>query len=318
MKHLMQRVRYALLCTTLLMLLGTSAVADTQQQPPPGLRREALDAVVGGFVSAWNSHDMRRFAMLFEDNAEFVNVFGTWWHGRANIGAAHDAIHRSVFRATTLEPLQAVARQLGPDLVMVHWRWRLTGVLGPVGQSVPERFGVLTHVALRDATGWKIVTTQNTPTLDEPYQAHDSAIPLREVLTMQRLARAFLQEHPTELTHQDIDISPAGETRWLACQMGDTFFLKVVTHDVLDAGTLYRIGAWPAGADKETLQALAQQVLQPSTGEKPTPARHRIMDITPYPTPGGQWEAHWTDDTFYLTVRDDDGTEHRYKVAASL
>lgn len=39
--------------------------------------------VVNAFADAWNRHDMEAFAQLFAADAEFVNVVGLWWKGRA-------------------------------------------------------------------------------------------------------------------------------------------------------------------------------------------------------------------------------------------
>ena len=32
-------------------------------------------------IETWNAHDMKAFAELFRDDAEFVNVYGMWWTG---------------------------------------------------------------------------------------------------------------------------------------------------------------------------------------------------------------------------------------------
>jgi hypothetical protein len=37
---------------------------------------------------AWNRHDMKAFANLFAEDADFVNVAGAWWKGRAEIEEA--------------------------------------------------------------------------------------------------------------------------------------------------------------------------------------------------------------------------------------
>lgn len=41
------------------------------------------------FVEAWNRRDPNRIASLFDQDAEFVNVTGLWWHDRASIRKAH-------------------------------------------------------------------------------------------------------------------------------------------------------------------------------------------------------------------------------------
>jgi SnoaL-like domain len=56
-------------------------VAVVNQKDADGLVREIEDA--------WNSHDMRRFAACFAADADFVNVVGAWWRGRAEIEEKH-------------------------------------------------------------------------------------------------------------------------------------------------------------------------------------------------------------------------------------
>jgi hypothetical protein len=43
-------------------------------------RVEEPDDIAGVFVSAWNDRDADRLAPVFDDDAEFVNVTGLWWH----------------------------------------------------------------------------------------------------------------------------------------------------------------------------------------------------------------------------------------------
>lgn len=53
----------------------------------------ALSSVVSRFIKAWNSHDMKAFANLFTEDADFVNVIGLWWKGRGDIQKQHELLH---------------------------------------------------------------------------------------------------------------------------------------------------------------------------------------------------------------------------------
>jgi uncharacterized protein (TIGR02246 family) len=44
--------------------------------------------LVAEVESAWNAHDMERFASLFADDADFVNVRGWWWRECARLVVA--------------------------------------------------------------------------------------------------------------------------------------------------------------------------------------------------------------------------------------
>lgn len=64
-----------------------TAVDETSVQ---GLVREA--------EAAWNTHDIKRFAACFAEDADFVNVAGAWVRGRDEIGAKHAASHADRLR----------------------------------------------------------------------------------------------------------------------------------------------------------------------------------------------------------------------------
>ena len=44
---------------------------------------KSIRAVLQGYRDAWNRHDMRAMAELFDDDAQWVNIVGMYWPGRA-------------------------------------------------------------------------------------------------------------------------------------------------------------------------------------------------------------------------------------------
>ena len=46
---------------------------------------QAVRNVLASFDEAFNRHDADAVAALYTDDAEFVNVAGMWWRGRAEI-----------------------------------------------------------------------------------------------------------------------------------------------------------------------------------------------------------------------------------------
>lgn len=120
-------------------------------------------ALAGAFAECWNRHDMVAFGELFAEDADFVNVYGVRWQGRAAIVEAHRATHATIFRTSTLELSAVYVRALGDGAACVRCAWRLDGLVMPDGQPVPARRGYLTHVVQRQADGpWRIVVSQNT------------------------------------------------------------------------------------------------------------------------------------------------------------
>lgn len=46
---------------------------------------ETPESIPTLFVEAWNNWDLDTLASIFDEDAEFVNVVGLWWHDRASI-----------------------------------------------------------------------------------------------------------------------------------------------------------------------------------------------------------------------------------------
>lgn len=128
----------------------------------------AIRAIGARAVEAWNAHDMEAFADLFREDAEFVNVYGTWWRGRARIQVEHEATHATIFRRSRLSATEMRVKLLRRDVASLHMLWHLTGLVQPNGQSLPDRKGVLVCFLAKDAGEWRIVVSQNTDIVPSP------------------------------------------------------------------------------------------------------------------------------------------------------
>jgi len=125
-------------------------------------------AIGARLLETWNAHDMRAFAALFREDAEFVNVYGMWWTGRERIQAEHEATHATVFRQSQLSATEMRVKLLRSDVASVHTLWHLTGLALPNGQPLQDRKGVLVCVLARDAGEWRIAVAQNTDIVPPP------------------------------------------------------------------------------------------------------------------------------------------------------
>jgi uncharacterized protein (TIGR02246 family) len=122
----------------------------------------SVSAVVDRFVQAWNDHDIRAFAALFAEDAEFVNAIGLHWHGRAQIAAAQANNHATIFKESRLDNVRVRQRFLKPDVAVVHATWDLVGQRRRDGQAVPPRAGLITMVLTKEGDAWPIAVFQNT------------------------------------------------------------------------------------------------------------------------------------------------------------
>ena len=137
--------------------------------PPPvrgaAAQAEGPRAVVDGFIRAWNSHDMKAFGELFTEDADFVNVVGKWWKGRARIQAEHERSHATRFKGTTLVETNTTVRLVRPDVAVLHFEWELSGERDPDGKPAITRHGIMQIVSVQQAGTWRIISAQNTNTM---------------------------------------------------------------------------------------------------------------------------------------------------------
>lgn len=121
---------------------------------------ESIPAV---FVEAWNRRDPDKLASIFDEEAEFVNVAGLWWHDREAIRRAHAYGLERIFNRSTLTLGTTRVRRLGEDVAVVHARMRLEGQT-PVGDVARPgaRSNVFTFVVHRTPEGWSCAAAHNT------------------------------------------------------------------------------------------------------------------------------------------------------------
>jgi len=140
------------------------ATAMTTFNPMPGTEtRSRIESIVAQLVDGWNRHDTAIYASPFSEDADFVNVIGKHWRGRAQIEAEHAQLHRTIFRASTLSVRELSVRPIARDVVVAHLDWEMRGHETPLAWSWPSvRNGVMTMVLIYDGDQWSITAVHNT------------------------------------------------------------------------------------------------------------------------------------------------------------
>ena len=144
----------------LLFLLNLPTSSATQTLGP--------DALVDGFLRAFNMHDAKAFGSLFTEDADWVSVAGIRVKGRADIQAEHEKAFTTFFKSVTLASTGSTVRLIHPNIAVVHFNWELTGQSNEKGEASAPRRGIITIVAAKDADGWRITAGQNTNTFVPP------------------------------------------------------------------------------------------------------------------------------------------------------
>jgi len=118
--------------------------------------------LVDDFVRSFNAHDAKGFGLLFTDDADWVSVAGIRVKGRTNIQAEHHEAFTTFFSSATLALLDRDVRMVKPDVAVIHFNWELTGQPDKEGKLRPPRRGIITIVATKHESTWKISAGQNT------------------------------------------------------------------------------------------------------------------------------------------------------------
>ena len=116
------------------------------------------------FEEAWNERDANKLAALFDEDAEFVNVVGLWWHSRKDIYKAHEYGLRVIFKDSTLSQGKTTIKYLSDSIAVVYARFWLRNQ-SPLNGTKPEQrqtiFSFVVHRSDSDNT-WSCASAHNT------------------------------------------------------------------------------------------------------------------------------------------------------------
>lgn len=121
------------------------------------------ESIAHVFAQAWAHRDADKLASLFDEDAEFVNVTGLWWHDRAAIRKAHAYGFEHIFGASTLRLMKVKVKMLAEDIAIVHARIRIEGQssTGPIN-SPGVRNTIFSFVVHRRNGSWSCASAHNT------------------------------------------------------------------------------------------------------------------------------------------------------------
>jgi uncharacterized protein (TIGR02246 family) len=137
------------------------------QKSVPKSEEAKVKAIIDRMHEAWNEHDMVKLAALFTDDAEFVNVGGTWWTGRKQIEEAHAEAHKRVFGKSRVTLVDHKIKLLGPETAVAIVTGNMEGHELPKG-AYRTNFNRFTAVLVKAQGDWKIAAIENTNMAEPP------------------------------------------------------------------------------------------------------------------------------------------------------
>lgn len=122
---------------------------------------KAIRQVVKDYETLWNKHDMSTFGNLFTGDAEWVNVVGHVWRGKAEIVKAHRIVHETNFKNRNMQFDEMTVRFIRPDIAVSIVKWTLDGFEAPDGRQFPKGQNVATLVFVKQDDKWLISSGEN-------------------------------------------------------------------------------------------------------------------------------------------------------------
>jgi uncharacterized protein (TIGR02246 family) len=120
---------------------------------------QAIHRVVAGLETAWNNADGEDYSLWFQEDAEFVNVYGMYAQGRQRIAEGHNMIFSTVYANSTLKLIPLNIRTIADDVVKVHLRANLSV---PRGSMAGAHDSLPSMTLVRDSGAWRIASFHNT------------------------------------------------------------------------------------------------------------------------------------------------------------
>ena len=126
-------------------------------------KQDSPESIPQIFTEAWNMRDAQRLAQLFDEDAEFINVTGLWWHSRKDIEKAHAYGLSTIFQHSTLYLLRTRVKYLSEDVAVVQAKMKLSGQTPVDTVARPgERRTIFTFVLHKSGQQWVCASAQNT------------------------------------------------------------------------------------------------------------------------------------------------------------
>jgi len=114
------------------------------------------------FMEAWNLKDAEKLASVFDEDAEFVNVTGLWWHNRTDIQKAHDYGFRIIFPDSELIVLETQTKRISSSAAVVHAKMKLLGQTSKNRKKPATRRTIFSFVLHKNKEGWTCAAAHNT------------------------------------------------------------------------------------------------------------------------------------------------------------
>lgn len=140
---------------------------------------QAVRKTIIGVEEAWNAHDMKAFGKLLREDAEWINIVGMHWRGRAAVEGAHAAFHATMFKNHRIKTDDIHIRSLSNNIVIAVVTTTNDAFTTPGGQVMSKAQNRQSYVLTKEPTGWMIVHCENVRVDADAVQHNPIAVPAK-------------------------------------------------------------------------------------------------------------------------------------------
>ena len=154
-----QTIAIAILATALFGLPCCSG--EKAQNQVRSEDEEAIKSIALERIERFNRHEAPRSAS-FTPDADFVNVYGMWRKGPAEIESRQRERMETVLKEAKITLLDLRIRFIRPDVAIVHELHEMSGMLNDDGEKMPPHQELGIRVLVKEQGKWLITAFHNT------------------------------------------------------------------------------------------------------------------------------------------------------------
>jgi uncharacterized protein (TIGR02246 family) len=145
-----------------LVLLGTAVAVGQASPPAAGPDEAAVRKVIDDYGEAWNKHDPKAILAVFTDDADWINVAGSLWHGRAEHLRGTTWVHEHVFKNARGRTGSVAVRFPTQDTAVAIFTHEVDRFVLPDGTQNSGGNHRLSFFLVKREGRWLIASGQNT------------------------------------------------------------------------------------------------------------------------------------------------------------
>lgn len=147
--------------------IGEEAQTANRAEDENAIRRICLERIKG-----FNKTHEPPLAAEFTPDADFVNVYGMWRKGAAEIEARQGERMKTVLKEAKMTLLDLRIRFIRPDVAIAHQTHEMSGMLSPDGQKMPPHRERSIRVLVKEQGKWLTTAFHNTIVREAEPLAH--------------------------------------------------------------------------------------------------------------------------------------------------